>query len=114
MVREKRRQIEQEDMTGRISIEQRKQELVELAATNARHEADAKAYGVDAMMKAFSSADPKVLQALASVGMQPGQLMALAFRDLADNAGKIGQLNLSPDLLREIMSAEGRKDAKAP
>ena len=44
-----------------------------------------------------------MLQALASVGMQPGQLLALAFRDLAGNAEKTGQLNLSPDLLREIM-----------
>jgi hypothetical protein len=31
--------------------------------------------------------------------------MALAFRELADNANKIGQLNVSPDLLREIMAA---------
>jgi hypothetical protein len=46
-----------------------------------------------------------VLQALASVGMQPGQLMALAFRELAGNAGKIGQLDVSPDLLREITGA---------
>ena len=39
--------------------------------------------------------------------MKPGQLMALAFRDLADNATKIGQLNVSPELLREI-AAERR------
>ena len=62
--------------------------LVALATANAREEADAKAYGIDAMMKAFAASDPKVLQALASVGMQPGQLLALAFRDLADNADK--------------------------
>ena len=43
------------------------------------------------------------MQALASVGMAPGKLMALAFRDLADNAVKIGQLNVTPDLLREIL-----------
>jgi hypothetical protein len=60
------------------------------------------------MMKSFGDADPKVLQALASVGMDPGQLMALAFRDLADNAAKIGQLNVSPDLLREIMQPQAR------
>jgi SPFH domain / Band 7 family len=105
-VRERRRQIEQEEMTGKIGIEERKRELVDLAASNARQEADAKAYGIDVMMKAFAASDAKVLQALASVGMQPGQLMALAFRDLADNATKIGQLNLSPDLLREIMETQ--------
>jgi SPFH domain / Band 7 family len=104
-VRERRRVIEQEEMTGQISIEERKRELVELATANTRQEADAKAYGIDVMMKAFAASDAKVLQALASVGMEPGQLMALAFRELADNASKIGQLNMSPDLLREIMGA---------
>jgi hypothetical protein len=104
-VRERRRQIEQEEITGKIRLEERNSELVGLATANARQEADAKAYGIEAMMKAFTASDAKVLQALASVGMQPGQLMALAFRDLADNAAKIGQLNVSPDLLREIMGA---------
>jgi hypothetical protein len=105
-VRERRRVIEQEEMAGKIGIEERKQQLVELATANTRQEADANAYSVDAMMKAFASSDAKVLQTLASVGMQPGQLMALAFRELADNASKIGQLNVSPDLLREIMGAK--------
>jgi hypothetical protein len=105
-VRERRRVIEQEEMAGKIGIEERKRQLVELATANTRQEADANAYGIDAMMKAFGASDAKVLQALASVGMQPGQLMALAFRELADNASKIGQLNVSPDLLREIKGAK--------
>jgi SPFH domain / Band 7 family len=108
-LRERQRLIEQEEMVGKVKIEEQKRELVDFAAANARREADAKAYGIDAMMKAFGAGDPKVLQALASVGMQPGQLLALAFRELADNAGKIGQLNLSPDLLREIMATQEAK-----
>src|SRR5262249_2451815 len=111
-IRERRRQIEQEEMTGQISIEERKRELVELAAANAKQEAEAKAYGIDARRKAFAASDAKVLQALASVGMAPGQLLALAFRELADNASKIGQLNVSPDLLREIMGREASSHAE--
>lgn len=107
-VGERRRVIEQEEMTGKISIEERRRQLVELATANTRQEADTNAYGIDVMMKAFAASDAKVLQALASVGMQPGQLLALAFRELADNASKIGQLNMSPDLLREIMDAKSR------
>ncbi len=49
------------------------------------------------------------LQALASVGMNPGQLMAVAFRDLAGNAAKIGQLNVSPDLLRERLQPQASR-----
>jgi hypothetical protein len=102
-VQERRLQMQREEMTGKIALEQQNKELVALAAANAREEADAKAYGLTAMMKSFADADPKLLQALASVGMDPGQLMALAFRDLADNASKIGQLNVTPDLLREML-----------
>jgi hypothetical protein len=65
--------------------------------------ADAKAYGISAAMGALGQTEPKTLQALASFGMNPGQLVATAFRELAENAGKIGQLNISPDLLRELL-----------
>jgi hypothetical protein len=44
--------------------------------------------------------------------MQPDQIMALAFQGLAEKADKIGELNISPDLLREIMSSKKpRRDA---
>jgi len=106
MAKERARQIEQEELEGRIAREERNKDLVALAAANARQEADAKAYGTAAMMRSFSDADPRILEALASVGMNPGQMMALAFRDLAGSAEKIGQLNITPDLLRAIMQRE--------
>jgi hypothetical protein len=31
-------------------------------------------------------------------------MIALAFRELAENATKIGELNMSPDLLRTLMT----------
>jgi hypothetical protein len=45
-----------------------------------------------------------VIQTLANMGMKPNQLIAQAFQGLAEKAGKIGQLNVSPDLLRELLS----------
>ena len=44
-----------------------------------------------------------VIQALAATGMQPGQLIAQAFSGLAEKAEKIGQLNVSPELLNSLM-----------
>ena len=102
-VQERKLQIEREAMAGKIELEEQNKALVALATANAREEADAKAYGLAAMMKSLDTADAKTLHALATVGMDPSQLMALAFRDLADNATKIGQLNVTPDLLREIL-----------
>ncbi|MBF0609638.1 MAG: SPFH domain-containing protein [Magnetococcales bacterium] len=107
-VREKERLIAQEDMEGQIFLEERRRQLVECASSNARREADDQAYAIEAVLKSFAGSDAKILQALATVGMNPGQLMALAFRDIAENANKIGQLNISPDLLNEIIGKQGR------
>ena len=96
-------------MAAKIAIEEKNKELVVLSTANAREEADAKAYGLAAVMKALSGTDPKTLQALTSVGMEPGQLVALAFKELAESADKIGQLNVSPELLRELLDRSNTK-----
>ena len=96
--------LKQEALESNIGLEERRKRFVALAADNARAEADARAYGVTSTMKALSSADVKILQALASTGMKPEQLIAFAFQELAGKADKIGQLNISPDLLRELMN----------
>jgi hypothetical protein len=79
---------------------------VRLAALNSKAESDAKAYGVAALVKAVSDTDPRVLQALATSGMKPQQLIALAFQGLAEKAEKIGTLNITPELLRELLDSK--------
>ena len=61
--------------------------------------------------------DWKTLLAASEGGINSQQMIALAFRDLADNADKIGTLNMSPDLLNTLLSADDQsangKSAKA-
>lgn len=102
-VQEKHHQVRREALEANIGMEAQRKDLVTLAAENARAEADARAYGVSATMKALGSVDARILQALASTGMKPEQMIAFAFQELAGKAEKIGQLNISPDLLRELM-----------
>jgi hypothetical protein len=102
-VQEKKRILNEERMAEKIALEQKNKELVSLAAENTKRQADAKAYSVSVTMKAVSDIDPKIVQALASVGMEPAQLIALAFQELAASADKIGQLNVSPDMLQELL-----------
>jgi regulator of protease activity HflC (stomatin/prohibitin superfamily) len=104
-VQEKQNLLRAEEMQASIGLEEKRKDLVELAATNVKAEADARAYGISATMKALGSADTRILQALASAGMKPEQLIAFAFQELAAKADKIGQLNISPDLLRELLDA---------
>ena len=105
-VQEKKHLVQKEAMEANIKLEDRRKKMVELAGENAKAEADARAYGVSSTMKALGSADPKILQALASTGMKPEQLIAFAFQELAGKADKIGQLNISPDLLRELLTPQ--------
>ncbi len=102
-------ELQQAEMDAKISLEAKNTELVTLAMENARQEADVKAHAVSVLMQAYSGVDPKLLQALAMSGMQPNQMMAMAFQDIAGNADKIGQLNITPDLLREIINQPVRK-----
>jgi hypothetical protein len=104
-VQEKRQDMEQAEMLGKVTLEEKRKALVALAVENQKIESDAKAYGMTAVMAAFQNVDPKVMQALAGVGMSPAQLIAGAFLNLADNAEKIGNLNISPELLQELMAA---------
>jgi regulator of protease activity HflC (stomatin/prohibitin superfamily) len=101
-VQEKARLMDEEKMVAKIAMEEQNKELVRLRVENSRVEADAKAYSMSAVMESFTKIDPKALETLASVGMQPNQLIALSFRALAESAAKIGELNISPDLLREL------------
>ena len=105
-VQEKKHLVLKEALEANIGMEDRRKSLVALAAENAKAEADARAYGVSSTMKALGSADAKILQALATTGMKPEQLIAFAFQELAGRADKIGQLNISPDLLRELLTPQ--------
>ena len=102
-VQEKKHGLQQAEMAFNIKQEEEKKKLVGLAVQNAREESDASAYAISATMKAFHGVDASVIQALASTGMSPQQLIASAFQGLAEKADKIGQLNISPDLLQELL-----------
>lgn len=107
-VQEKQHLLEAEALEAGIALEDKRKGLVALAAENTKAEADARAYGVSATMKALGSADLGVLQALANNGMKPEQLIAVAFQQIAGKADKIGELNISPDLLRELLHKGGK------
>jgi regulator of protease activity HflC (stomatin/prohibitin superfamily) len=108
-IQQKERELKEAQMATEIALEQQNEQLVLLASKNSRLQADDKAYSAAAMMKAFAESDPKIIQALANSGMNANQLIASAFRELAEGAEKIGQLNISPDLLSELMVKESPK-----
>jgi SPFH domain / Band 7 family len=92
-----------EQMGADIELEERRKGLVASQAENTRALAEAEAHRIGSVMSALEKADPRVVQALAAAGMQPGQLIAQAFGGIAERAERIGQLNMSPDLLQSLL-----------
>jgi hypothetical protein len=104
-VQEKQRQIRETQIAADISVEERRSALVERRSENDRRDADARAYALQATLAPIRGLDWRTLMALGAGGSDPKLTIALAFRELAENAGKIGELNVTPDLLKSLTTA---------
>lgn len=104
-VEEKQRQIRETQMAAEIAIEQQRATLMEKRIENDRKDADSRAYALEATLKPVRSVDWRTLMMLSQRGGDPKTMIALAFQEMAANAQKIGELNISPDLLHSLVSA---------
>ena len=92
-----------------IAIENQRKILLEQKTANERKEADTQGYVLETTLKPYKDLDWKILTALHN-NTDPKFNISLAFRELAENAGKIGNLNISPDLLDNLLT--DKKDRK--
>lgn len=80
-------------------------EEVELKSKLRKEQADTKAYANEVVLKALESVDKEVLLVILLSGMDSKTLIAKAFNSLVENTDKIGNLNISPDLLETLTSS---------
>jgi hypothetical protein len=84
---------------------------VAIRTENKKQESDADAYAISAKMKAYKELSADYIKALAMSQMNPEQIMASAFESFAQNASKIGELNIGQDsfgrMLRREMTNDG-------
>ena len=111
-IEQKRRQVEEKKMEAAIAVEEQRTELVAQRVENERQEARARGDALQAVLAPLKDVDWRTL--VASQGMRGEDMIAMAFRDLADNAGKIGQLNISPDLLETLLGRGTSKTGENP
>jgi hypothetical protein len=107
-VQEKQRQIRETQIAADISVEERRSALVERRSENDRRDADARAYALSATLEPVRNVDWRTLMAVTAGGADPKLMIALAFRELAENAGKIGEINVTPDLLKSLTTPAAR------
>lgn len=98
--------LESLKMESELLIEEKNKSLVKMKADNQREEANAKGYELESMMKAYKDVDWRVINAMNTDGSDAKNNIALAFRELASNQSKIGNLNISPDLINSLLQKE--------
>ena len=103
-VQEKQRQIRETQMAGDIAVERQRADLIRQRSENERKDADTRAYALHATLEPVRDLDWRTLMALGASGADPKLMIALAFRELAENAAKIGEVNVSPDLLKSLLA----------
>jgi regulator of protease activity HflC (stomatin/prohibitin superfamily) len=103
---ENEQKLKEMQMTSSISLEEQKKKLIDIQITNEKKEADVKEYVLNATLKPYKELNWKTLMAISNNGNDPSNNIALAFRELAENADKIGNLNISPDLLESIVKSK--------
>jgi hypothetical protein len=101
-VQGKQRQIREAQVAADLAVEERRSALVEKRSENERRDADTRAYALEKTLEPVRNVEWKTLLALSAGGADPKLMIALAFRELAENASKIGELNVTPDLLKSL------------
>ncbi|GHG94746.1 SPFH domain-containing protein [Comamonas sp. JC664] len=106
-VEERQRQIREAKMAADIAVEEQRAALMTRWSENERQAADARAYALEKTLAPVRGVDWKTLMATSASGGDPALNIALAFREMAENAQRIGELNVSPDLLRSLVGVSG-------
>ena len=111
VVAERTREVRETELAGEIATEEQRAALVDRRIENEAKEAEARAKALEATLGPVRDVDWRTLMAVRG-GVSPEALIASAFEGLAQNAEKIGTLNVTPDLLESL--AGGTAAAEAP
>ena len=107
-VEEKKREIRETQMAAEIAVEEQRSQLIDRRVENEHKDADSRAYTLTETLKPLRDLDWKTLMMLGGKNADAKAMVALAFQEMAENAQKIGELNVSPDLLRSLIGTAGK------
>lgn len=102
-VEAKEQLVREQKLNGQVRLEEDRKRLVTARVENARAEADVQSYAIETSLRPLRELEPNLLQALAVQSGDPRRMISQAMQELARNAGKIGNLNLLPDLLEALL-----------
>jgi len=100
---EQERRIKESEMRTEVALEHERAVLMDERVANDRKEADSRAYAIETTLAPLRGLDWRTLMVLR--GGEPATTIALAFQEIAANASRVGELNITPDLLRSLLPA---------
>jgi hypothetical protein len=102
------RKLREMRLSADISVENQRKQFIEQKTANDKKEAETQGYVIETTLKPYKDIDWKILTALNN-NPDPKFNIALAFRQIAENADRIGNLNISPELLDSILNDKSNK-----
>lgn len=99
---ENQRKLREMSVEADISIENQRKLLIQQKTENERVLAETQGFVIETTLKPYKDIDWRTLVAMNN-NPDPKFNIALAFRQLAENAEKIGTLNISPELLDSLL-----------
>lgn len=103
---ESERKLREMRIEADLSIEEQKTKLIEMQVLNDKKQADSKGYMLEKTLAPYKDMDWKTLMALNSDKVSALDNIGFAFRELAENADKIGTLNITPDFLETVIEKQ--------
>ena len=97
------RKLREMKIAADIEVEAQRKTLIDLQSENERKQADTEIYKLEKTLEQYKDMDWKKLMALQGNVDAKAQI-AVAFRELAENSQNINNLNITPDLLNNLMN----------
>jgi regulator of protease activity HflC (stomatin/prohibitin superfamily) len=105
-IQEKENEMEEQRLRAEIQREAERKELVSHQVENTIQISKAKGEALRLELNALTGLSPELLEVLAANQMSSNQIISRAMRDLSRNASKIGNLNISPELLTSLLEKQ--------
>jgi hypothetical protein len=99
---EEERKIKENELTTDIALEEQKQQFIALQGENARQEAEFRGRAAETEAEFRTRALTMELEAYKT--LDPRSVLALAMREMGQNAGNIGNLTITSEILAALMN----------
>ena len=99
------RKIKESEGATQIALEEQRSSLIALEGDNARIEAENKGQALETLAEFEARASAQRLAVYS--GMDPRSVLALALKEIGENARKIGNLNITTETLGSLLNEPG-------